>query len=72
VGCQEAGVLDEMLTFVDTPRDESPGGLAVDFGLGVRKYLLPGGIETRGHGGPRVATSVSSTTCPYGVSPSRG
>jgi D-alanyl-D-alanine carboxypeptidase len=48
---QEAGALDEMLTFVDMPRDASSGGLAVGYGLGVRKYLLPGGIEMLGHAG---------------------
>ena len=43
--------LDEMLTFVDTPRDTSTGGLAVGYGLGVRRYLLPGGLEMLGHAG---------------------
>jgi CubicO group peptidase (beta-lactamase class C family) len=40
-----------MLTFVDMPRDASSGGMAVGYGLGVRKYLLPGGIEMLGHAG---------------------
>jgi len=54
---QEAGILDEMQTFVDMPQDASPGGLAVGYGraigygLGVRKYLLPGSIEMLGHAG---------------------
>jgi D-alanyl-D-alanine carboxypeptidase len=48
---QEAGTLEEMLTFVDMPRDASSGGLAVGYGLGVREYVLPGGIEMLGHAG---------------------
>jgi D-alanyl-D-alanine carboxypeptidase len=48
---REARTLDEMLTFVDMPRDASSGGLAVGYGLGVRKYLLAGGIEMVGHAG---------------------
>ena len=48
---QEAGTLDEMLTFVDMPQDASSGGLAVGYGLGVRKYVLPGDIEMLGHAG---------------------
>ena len=48
---QSAGTLDEMLTFVNMPPDASPGGLAIGYGLGVRKYLLPGSIEMLGHAG---------------------
>ena len=48
---QEAGTLDEMLTFVDMPQDASPGGLAIGYGLGVRKYMLPGDIEMLGYAG---------------------
>jgi D-alanyl-D-alanine carboxypeptidase len=48
---REAETLDEMLTFVDMPRDASSGGLAVGYGLGVRKHLLAGGIEMVGHAG---------------------
>ena len=49
---REVRTLDEMLTFVDMPADANSGGLAVGYGLGVRKaYLLPGGIEMLGHAG---------------------
>ena len=48
---QEAGTLDEMLTFVDMSQEASPSGLAVGYGLGVRKLLLPGSIEMLGHAG---------------------
>jgi D-alanyl-D-alanine carboxypeptidase len=48
---QEAGTLDEMLTFVDIPQDASPSGLAVGYGLGVRKLLLPASVEMSGHAG---------------------
>lgn len=48
---QAAGTLDEMLTFVDTPRGASSGGLAVGYGLGLRKCVLPDGIEMLGHAG---------------------
>jgi CubicO group peptidase (beta-lactamase class C family) len=46
-----------MLTFVDMRRDASSGGLtagygrAIGYGLGMRKYLLPGDIEMLGHAG---------------------
>jgi D-alanyl-D-alanine carboxypeptidase len=48
---QTASTLDEMLSFVVMPQDASPGGLAVGYGLGVRKYLLPASIEMLGHAG---------------------
>jgi D-alanyl-D-alanine carboxypeptidase len=48
---QEAATLDEMLTLVDTPEGASPSGLAVGYGLGVMKYVLPGDIEMLGHAG---------------------
>ena len=47
----EARSLDEMLSFIDVPRDASSGGLAVGYGLGLWKYLLPGNIEMLGHAG---------------------
>ena len=48
---QEAETLDEMLAFVDMPQDASSSGLAVGYGLGIMKYVLPGGIEMLGHAG---------------------
>jgi len=44
---QNAGTLDEMLTFVDAPYI----GGQVGYGLGMMKYLLPGGVEMLGHSG---------------------
>jgi len=41
----EAGTLDQMLAFIDAP-DE---GGQVGYGLGMQKYLLPGGVEIIGH-----------------------
>ncbi len=48
---QVATTLDEMLTFVEMPRDTNAGGPAVGYGLGVRRYVLPGDIEMLGHAG---------------------
>jgi D-alanyl-D-alanine carboxypeptidase len=48
---QEAATLDKMLTFVDMPQEASSADLAVGYGLGLRRYLLPGGIEMLGHAG---------------------
>jgi CubicO group peptidase (beta-lactamase class C family) len=43
---QQSGALDEMLTFVDAP-DEA--GVPYWYGLGMEKYVLPGGVEMIGH-----------------------
>jgi len=48
---QNARTLDEMLTLVAMPADASPSGLAVGYGLGMMKYVLPGGMEMLGHSG---------------------
>jgi CubicO group peptidase (beta-lactamase class C family) len=42
---EKAETLDEMLAFIDAP-DE---GGQVGYGLGMQRYLLPGGIEVIGH-----------------------
>jgi D-alanyl-D-alanine carboxypeptidase len=42
---EEAGTLDQMLTFIDAP-DE---GGQVGYGLGMQRYIVPGGIEIIGH-----------------------
>jgi CubicO group peptidase (beta-lactamase class C family) len=39
--------LDEMRTFVDTPDDHGRNG----YGLGLERYVLPGGLELIGHMG---------------------
>jgi len=44
---QNAETLDEMLVFVDAPY---MGG-QVGYGLGMVKYMLPGGVEMLGHSG---------------------
>ncbi len=50
---QNDETLDEMLTLVDKPEgvEADPGGWAVGYGLGMMKYVLPGGIEILGHEG---------------------
>jgi hypothetical protein len=45
---QKSGSLDEMLAFVDAP-DEA--GVPYWYGLGVERYVLPGGVEMIGHAG---------------------
>jgi len=46
---QNAGTLDEMLAFVDVPGEGE--GYRVGYGLGMEKFVFPGGIEVLGHTG---------------------
>ena len=58
---QSAGTLNEMLAFVDAP-DEA--GVPYWYGLGMEKYVLPGGIEMIGHSGSTAGFSADVSSIP--------
>jgi D-alanyl-D-alanine carboxypeptidase len=55
---QNAGTLDEMLTFVDIPEGTAPISELVGYGLGMMKGVFPGGIELLGHSGDTAGFSA--------------